>query len=146
MKRIIYNDNIIDVIDENKSLLIDSLKDNDAEPTETNIINEAQSMIDDDANNLRETIRNFDIVNKYKILVVASLGLWYGCRAATKIFDSLECAIYPCLEDVNTIYFKKSNTTLTLDATHHDGNNNFKFYKVVKGKKYAITFKELTNI
>ena len=93
---------------------------------------------------LREDIANFDEFIPYeKILIVADLGLWYGRKQFTTTVASLYEAISKASEDYNTFYFKNKNATLSLKAIHHDGTNNFKFYKIIKGKKYAIKYNDI---
>lgn len=95
---------------------------------------------------LKENILHFDKNASYdNIIVFASLGLWYGRRQAHKEFKTLYDAVTLCAEDENKLYFKRKNTTLMLDALHHDGCNVFKFYKVIKGKKYAIKLNEIED-
>lgn len=141
----IYNDDVIQYATENKNFIIESLNECGIDPTESNIINEARSMIDTDADYLKELIINFDKNNNYKIKVVATLDLWNGKRQATAIFNSLYDCLFKCFEDVNAVYFKNNKTTITLDAAHHDGVNMFKFYLLKHGKKYAINFNKLMN-
>lgn len=142
----IYNDDIYEFIQKNEEYLKIQLKDNDEKISDENIEKAAEFLIDDDAMILRDYIKIFDEYAKYnKIIVIADLGLWYGRRKASKKFDSLFHAFYACIEDNNHVYFKNKNATLQLSATHHDGCNNFKFYKIINNKKYAIKIDELTK-
>ena len=93
---------------------------------------------------LKENILSFDNKTNYeKIIVFANLGLWYGRRAGVKKFNTLFDAISFCTEDANKLFYTTKNSTLKLEAIHHDGVNYFKFYKLIKGKKYAIKINEL---
>lgn len=144
-EKVIYNDSLYDYIENNKSDIIEFLNEEGVDPTPNAIEDAAANMIDDDALYLADLIKNFDKKIKYKkIVVVGVLGLWYGKRAVKAKFNDLHHAFYKCIEDTNKAYFI-ANSTLQLDAIHHDGINKFKFYKVVNGKQYAIKFDEFMN-
>lgn len=142
----IYSDDLCEYIDNYKSDILSTLKDYDIEPTEKNIITEAQSCIDSDFEYLKDILIHFDAVECKKIFACGVLGLWNSKPHVKKVFDSLYSAVMYCLQEVNEIYFKKSNTTMQLSAAHHDGTNNFKFYKLIHGKKYAIKYDDIYNI
>ena len=100
--------------------------------------------LNDDGVELENIINNFDDLFIYdSILCIADLGLWYGRRQGQKHFKNLYDAIQSCAYDYNKLYFDKKNTTLKMSATHHDGVNYYKFYKVINNKKYAIKFNDL---
>lgn len=142
----IYNDDICAYIDENKNCIIESLKEIDLTINDENIFCEASTMIDNDADYLKDLIISYDRKTNYnKILVVADFGLWYGRRKVTKYFKSLYDAFYRCVQDTNKVYFYRKNTTMLLNAIHHDGCNYFKFYKIINNKKYAISFDDFCN-
>lgn len=145
MKTIIYNDDIYNYIEENKPYIIDALKDYEISVNYENIKAEAASMIEADADQLKEFLKKYDSDNKNKILVTASLGLWYGKREGKKAFNGLSDIFFNFCEDYNKVYFKTASSTLTLEAAHHDGVNVFKFYKLVNGKKRAIKYNEFIN-
>lgn len=143
---IIYSDDLNEYIENNNDVIIDYLNDNELSVNYTNKAEAAASLIDEDWLELADAIKRFDNKIKYnKIYVEASLGLWYGRIKAHGSFTSLFNAVYKCCEDSNTFYFKNNNTTLQLDAIHHDGGNCFKFYKVVNGRKHAIKINEFWN-
>lgn len=81
-----------------------------------------------------------------KVLVKASLGLWYGRKEGKGAFDSLSEAVSICSEDHNVFFTARKNGVLQLEAVHHDGTNYFKFYKLVNGKITAITTKDLYGV
>lgn len=142
--KIIYNDSLCDYVQKYSDDIIACLKENNIDPSLENIDNEAQACIDADFEYIKELLITFDNRNNKKIYVSAVLGLWYGKRQAFKIFNSLSDAVAFCLEDVNALYFKKVNDALTLCATHHDGNNIFKFYTIEKyNRKKAINYNML---
>ena len=98
------------------------------------------------AEDLKELFNNYESKRNYeKILICADLGLWYGRRAGRKEFNNINDCIFKFCEDYNIFYFKNKNATLTLAAYHHDGVNIFKFYKIIKNKKYAIKYNDLFN-
>ena len=144
---ILYTDDIDFFISNNKSDLIAEIKENGDEPTDEALFDLAYDYITNDSQLLKRQFDAFDNrykTNKrqYKILIEACLGLWNGTRKAKRVFDKLaDCLNF--LEDYNTFYFDKRNTTLTLKATHHDGTNYFKIYKIIKGKKRAINYLEI---
>ena len=142
----IYNDNLYEYIDNYKNDILATLKDYDIEATEKNIITEAQSCIDSDYEYLKDILIHFDRIENKKIFVCGVLGLWNSKPNVKKVFNSLYSAVVFCLQDINELYFKKNNTTLQLSAAHHDGINTFKFYKLIKGKKYAIKYDDIYNI
>lgn len=145
-KYTIYNDDISDYINDNLQMIKESLIDNDIAINDDNIYKEATNYIDDDYRNFIYCLNEYDNKNKYDyILCVASLGLWYGRRAASKAFKDLKTAITFCFEDYNKVYFDKVNTTIKADAIHHDGTNIFTFYKVVNGKRKAIKYNDIIS-
>lgn len=109
------------------------------------LINDFDSKLNDDAiyNDITRAFINFDKNNTGGVFIVYDLGLWHGRRQGTAYKRSLNDAIMLCLQDYNMIYFNKKNTTLSLAAHHHDGVNCFKFYKIIKGKKYAIKYADI---
>ena len=98
----------------------------------------------DNAEELQDIIHTFDLCIDYDaILCEASLGLWYGRREAKKTFKSLYLALTTCAYDDNEIFFINHNSTLNMRSIHHDGVNNYKFYKLINNKKYAIKIKDV---
>lgn len=143
-KNIFYSDDVMEYVTDNEKEIKEYLKSIDEDITEDNIYKQAQNEIEDAYFNLLSCLREYKLKNSYdEILIVADLGLWYGRRKATKKIDDLVIALGYCMEDVNKLYFKNKNSTLNLQAYHHDGVNNFKFYKVIKNKKYAIKLSDL---
>lgn len=134
----LFNDDLCEYVDQNKESIIDDLKNNDTETNETNIYDQARNDIECYFAELRGALSFYDSMNECKIKAVAILGLWYGKRKAQKVFNNLYDAVLKCFEDVNALYFDNKRTTLTLRATHHDGENIIKFYAIKKGKSYAI--------
>lgn len=58
-------------------------------------------------------------------VVSGSLGLWWGrTDIEPKQFDTIEQAIYACLEDSNEIWEDRYGN-LHIEAYHHDGHNSF---------------------
>ena len=143
MKKIIYTDDVYTYMNNNTDSILEYLNDNEIEPHPNNKEDAALQLMDDDYLHLTDLINNFDKTNNNKILVCGVLSLWYGSIKVKKNFDSLFNAVFKCYEDVNEFYFLDNKSTLTLNAAHHDGVNTFKFYKVVNGKKRAITFNDL---
>lgn len=138
---VIYNDDLSAYIDANKEYIKDFLNDMQIFINDETITEQAQSEIIEGYSELLNDVANFDKTTQYnKILCVASLGLWYGTKKAQRYFKDLKSALY--FEDQNKLYFKNKNSTLTLQAVHHDGVNIFKFYKIVDGKRYAIKNKD----
>ena len=144
---VIYNDDLYSFIEQYKKDIIEDLKNNDEIINDENIEKYARSIIDDDFYSVKSALNTIDNLNNgnVKILCVASLGLWYGRREGKKIFNSLSDAVFSLTEDYNTIYFKTKKSTLSLEAIHHDGTNNFKFYELRGGKKYAINYDSVAN-
>lgn len=143
---VIYNSDIYEYMLNNDDAIIQYLNDYGIDPLPNAKEDAAIQLIDDDYLLLTQLINNFDKKVKYqKIYVDATLGLWRGTVKTNATFKTLFNAIFKCLEDVNKVYFKKQNSALTIEASHHDGTNIFKFYKVVGGKKYAINQKDLLN-
>ena len=140
----IYNDDAVKYTDENKEDLKEYLNEQGIEINDTNLIYQASNEIQSNYEDIKNMVALFDSHKNYdKILVVASLGLWYGRRTGSKKIDTLQAGLFSLFEDVNAIYFKNKNSALTLRATHHDGENFFRFYKVVNGKKYAIKYADI---
>lgn len=139
----IYNDDLCAYIDAYNDDIIASLKDNDADINDNNIFEEARRMTDADFDDLRYSLGRFDKNNNCNVYASASLGLWYGRVQAHRIFANLQDAVQSCFEDVNAVYFDNKRCTLTLRATHHDGENIIKFYKIIQGKKRAITYADI---
>lgn len=143
-KYIICTDDALLYLERNKKEIEDALKEENIELTEENLINEAQFYCELDIDNLKYYVNKIDAKYNSKILVVACLGLWYGKRNAKKVFNSLDDCVFNFCEDYNTFYFERINTTLTLQAIHHDGCNIFKFYRLnEKGQKRAITLNDI---
>lgn len=112
-----------------------------------NIIREAEYIIEGLYNDMLTLINTYDYKIKYDyIIVVAELGLWYGKRKALAKFNTLKDALKSGSYDTNIIYFNNERETLTKESQHHDGQNKYKYYKVVNGKKYAIKYNDLINI
>ena len=140
----LFYDDVNEYIDDFKEDIIETLKEDGIEATEDAIYEEAQHNIDWALEDFKNGLRFFDNITDYdSILIEATLGLWNrtvtGKATANKLYD----AVFAYVEDYNLFYFKDKRSTLTLKATHHDGDNYFKFYKVKNGKKYAITVKEM---
>lgn len=135
----IYNDDVCEYVNENEKYLIDTLKENDEAINNENIFKLAHSDIEKLFYDLMQAVNYYDnVFNDNKILCVANLGLWYGHVKTQRYFKTLKEALY--FEDVNALYFERKNSTLTLRACHHDGENIYKFYSVKNGKKYAINY------
>lgn len=141
---VLYNDDLFTYIEENKEDIIASIKEEDVYPTEKAIEEEAQAWINADWDYFKDAICDWDEVIPYDyILIEADLGLWYGRRKFKAKTASLYEAITKASEDYNLLYFKNRRATLSLKAAHHDGVNNFKFYKVKNNKKRAIKYSDL---
>ena len=141
---ILFNDDVIEYIEKNKADIAESIKEDDRYPTAEAIEEEAYSWIKTDWDYLRDDVATFDEVSQYtKIIIEGDLGLWYGRRKIVAKCDTLFEALTKAMEDYNTLFFKNKNATLQLKAIHHDGVNYFKFYKVIKGKKYAIKYNDI---
>ena len=69
-------------------------------------------------------------------IIVGTLGLWNGnFKGSCLIRGNLLKAVQECLEDYNRIYMY--NKQLHVEATHHDGTNNFIIKKLTKkGEEY----------
>ena len=69
-------------------------------------------------------------------IIVGTLGLWNGnFKGSCVVKGNLLDAFSKCLEDYNRIYMY--NKQLHVDATHHDGTNNFVIKKLTKrGENY----------
>lgn len=108
------------------------------------ITEQATAEISEQYDEIKNAVKSFDNKKQYnKIYCVASLGLWSGRKRCTGCAASLEKAMFYLFEDQNKVFFKNKNSTLTLEAIHHDGANIFKFYKVVNGKKCAIKYNDI---
>lgn len=146
MEKIIYNDDINEYINSNLDIIKDVLQDHELPLVDENITSEAVNLIDMDYTDLLNMLGAYENKNNFDyILCLADLGLWYGRRKASKTFSDLKTAITYCFEDYNKVYFDKSNTTIKASCCHHDGVNNFTFYKVVNGKRKAITYKDVVK-
>lgn len=142
----LYTDSVCDYVQDNRQALVEELKENEQEPNEKNIDELAQELIDDDGEQLRQAAKYFDNVGAFDSIEVRGvLGLWYGKRTGSATFKTLSECLFKFCEDLNTFYFKRKNTTLTLAATHHDGTNVFSFYYVKNGKRYAINYNLFMN-
>jgi len=143
----VYSDDIYNYIDLRRADILEYLNENDIDATPDNIEDCAYMFIDDDKQYLYECIAHFDKHAKYnKILVAFSLGLWNGTRNGRAYCKTLSEAIHKASEDINEIYFNNKNSALSMNACHHDGENNYKFYKIVNGKKYAIKYAEFMQL
>ena len=69
-------------------------------------------------------------------IIVGTLGLWNGnFKGSCMVKGNLLDAFSKCLEDYNRIYMY--NKQLHVDATHHDGTNEFVIKKLTeKGENY----------
>jgi len=135
---VLYNSDVCDYIDNNKKYVNEYMQENNIK----DIYTAAYNLIDIDYYYLK------DLLNSYccaRIRVFARLGLWYGIQTGRKDFRSLIAAFYHCCDGYDSIkiYFKNKNSTMTIEARHHDGVNLFKCYKVIKGKKYAIKYSDI---
>lgn len=145
-KKIIFDDDIIKYMDQNNDLIINELQERDMVIDESNALQVAHDLINYDYEDIMQAIKDFE--KKYNIesvYVHACFGLWYGKRQAHATFKSLIDAISRAMYDVNMLYFSRKGATLALDSYHHDGCNNYKFYYLKNGKKYAITYDKLFN-
>lgn len=142
MKKIIFDSDIYNYIDNNKKDLINNLIDNDILPTSNNIEDLAISELDNNYIDIKYAFKSFDNNYKYDyVIICGSLGLWNGPKKTKYTFKSM----YQAFNNLKTydnfvIYFDKRNSALSVDVYHHDGINNFKFYIVVNGRKKAFTY------
>ena len=145
MKKILFNDDLYAYIENNKKEITEFLKDCGINPTAAEIENEAADQLSDEKCEFLTALKNFDNMNKYDyILVCGSLGLWYGDKIIKAKIASLYNAVIKCAcYDTNIIFHTSKKNTLEIESYHHDGVNCFKLYKVVNGKKYAITRGEI---
>lgn len=69
-------------------------------------------------------------------IIVGTLGLWNGnFRGSCLVKGDLLDAFSKCLEDCNRLYMY--NKQLHVEATHHDGTNNFVIKKLTeRGENY----------
>lgn len=141
-KIVVFTDDIYDYMQNNKKYILEYLSNNDIDATPDNIEDGAHALIDFDFDYFTDLINNFDLSAYDKILVVYSLGLWNGTRHGSAYCDTLAEAIQKSAYDINEVYFNNKKSTLSMNACHHDGENNYKFYKIVNGKKYAIKYAE----
>lgn len=142
--RVLFMDDINAYIDLYKSDIIEFLNNNDMDLTPCNIEDGASELISADYEYFMDSVLHFDLSNYDYILIDIKLGLWSGERVFKAKTKTLKEAITKALQDINIIYIK-NNSTLQLSASHHDGENNFKFYKVIHGKKYAIKYNDIFN-
>jgi hypothetical protein len=145
MKTILYNYDLNAYIENNKKIIIETLKENEKPITENNMFETAYYLSEDEYNLLISCIKEYDNKNNYDyILVCGCLGLWYGSKIIKARLTSLKNAFEKCAcYDSNMVYFTNKNSTLNIDSYHHDGCNSFKIYRVYKGKKYAIKLIDL---
>lgn len=136
---IIYLDDVSAYIHICKDDINDYLKANKMDLTDFDSIEDcATYFINCDLDLLKENIINFDMSDYDKILVEAKIGTWRGSFSGHAYYVNLYNAVIDNMQDVNIVFYDRKNTTLQLKASHHDGDNTFKFYKIVKGKKRAI--------
>lgn len=141
---ILYNDDVCEYATTYRADICEDLKAMDIEENDANIFDEARRQIDASFEDMRHGLAYYDYTTTADgVLVEAVLGLWYGKRKVHKFFDSLEDAVLFCFEDINKLYFANKRNALTLRATHHDGENYFKFYKIINKRKYAIKLDDL---
>ena len=126
--------------------ILEYLQDSGIDPTPNAIEDAAGELIDNDYLYLADLVKNYDKQNNNKIYVKASLGLWRGRVNGWRVYDNLFIALFDNIQDINAVYFESKKTTLTLAASHHDGDNYFKFYKLVNGKKYAIKTEDFLTL
>lgn len=142
MKKIIFDSDIYNYIDNYKKDLINNLIDNDIEPTPNNIEDLAISEINNNYIDIKNAFKSFDNNYKYdSVAIVGVLNLWNGTKKVKIKYNNLNAALININKYDNfIIYFDKKNGALSIDVYHHDGVNNFKFYIVVNGKKRAFTY------
>lgn len=145
-KIVVFTDDIYDYMQNNKNDILNYLSDNDIDATPDNIEDGASELLQCDYDYFTDLINNFDLGTYDKILVIYSLGLWNGTRNGCAYCKTLSEAIQKASEDINEVYFNNKNSTLSMNACHHDGENNYKFYKIVNGKKYAIKYAEFMQL
>jgi len=140
-----YHDDAYRYMQENKETIKDEIKENNEALyiDDDMLYRQAADDLDYLYYDLVNCLKEYDLKNDNKILIVASLGLWYGRRQATAVINNLYNAVHKCLQDQNELYFEKNNTTLNIKASHHDGVNYYKLYKLVNGRKYAIKLNDL---
>lgn len=124
LKNIIFTDDISLYIDLYKSDILENLEANGIEATSEAIEQEAQYMIqaDAEAQDLQKITG--------RVLAVGSCELWYGRQNGGRIFKDFTEALTTLAENYNTIYTERKNGALQLEAIHHDGVNYFKFYEI----------------
>lgn len=132
-KNIIFTDDLSLYIDLYKSDIIENLNEKEIKATSEAIEQEAQYMIEADAE-----AQDFQNITG-RILAVGSCGLWYGRQNGGRIFKDFNEALQNLALDYNTIYTERKNGALQLEAIHHDGINYFKFYEISdKGEQFII--------
>jgi len=142
----VYSDDLYEYVNENKQRIYEYLRENDIDAQPNNIEDAGAELLQYDYEYMQECINKIDLGAHSKILVVFSLGLWNGTRNGSAYCDTLAEAIFRGAYDINEIYFKNKNCTLSMNAYHHDGVNNYKFYKIVNGRKRAIKYNEFFNL
>lgn len=95
-----------------------------------------QEWWDQEAENLKEFIRE-----NGPMLVVGSLGLWYGnCRGGKLCEDFRDLS--GVWEDCDYIKIWDENGHLYIECSHHDGTNSFECKLLTeKGQQYAMDHK-----
>lgn len=64
--------------------------------------------------------------NEHKWAVEGTLGLWNGRKdIVPKVFDNLLDAISACISGCDYFKITKRNSTIEVEAIHHDGTNRF---------------------
>lgn len=85
-------------------------------------------MADESAFNYNLFLSNIShcVYNRQKWAVEGTLGLWNGQKdIVPKVFDSLFEAITACTHRCDYIKITKNNSTIEVEAAHHDGTNRF---------------------
>ena len=141
--KIMYMDDIYTYQKLYKKDILEYLEEEGIDPHPNNIEDAAQQMIQDDYDYFIESVMRFDLSNYDKILISVNLGLWNGRKSFIAYEKNLHDAIKKAFADINICYFKNKNSTLNIDASHHDGVNYFKFYVIRNNKKYAIKIDDL---
>ena len=143
MENVIFTDDVCKYVEMNKDYIIESLNElyeeenDDGDYTDDAIMEEAYRLIEFDCDYLKDTLKAYDKRRACNILVVGTCGLWYGRVAGGKICDTLEDAVISLCHDYNTLYYERRNGTLKLTAVHHDGSNEFIFYRITpQGDKF----------
>ena len=107
-------------------------KDNNEEPTDAGFYDWTRWMLETEWDDVLFNLKHYDRENYGHYYISGSLGLWNGRNSVYRVMNSLEDAVYACVENMDYCSVKDEDGVIYVTGIHHDGRNTFEIRRMTE--------------